>query len=323
MIEREIEHSSMSYKAKPDPIGYKKGDLIGQKYEVYDVLGEGGFGIVYLVYSQEMESVYAFKTFRDEYLEDLRTRERFKKEAQIWIELERHPYLVRAYFVDKISDRLFIAMEYIASDENGLNSLDDYLRHRPPDLAQTLRWDIQFCHGMEYAYSKGIKAHRDIKPENIMVGQDKAIKISDFGLAGVIGESKAITGIKVDVRQNKVGYSCQTMEGVGFGTLTHMPPEQFINAVGCDERSDIYSFGIVLYQMASGGNLPFLAPLPQNDSYEESRRFWIEMYKLHSKASIPKLSSTLFPVIQRYVLKKNRERDTRLLKSYEQILSRF
>ena len=283
---------------------FKKGDFIGQKYEVHDVLGIGGFGIVYLVYSHKTKSAYALKTFRDEYLEDITTRERFRKEAQVWIELERHPYLVRAHFVEKIAERIYIAMEHIAPDDEGLNTLEGYLRSRPPDLAQTLRWSIQFCHGMEHAYSKGIKAHRDIKPANIMISSDKTIKISDFGLAGVIGESKSISGIKLSIQQNKVGFSCQTMEDVGFGTPTHMPPEQFINAAGCDERSDIYSFGVVLYQMASGGKLPFLASLPINDEYEESRRFWIEMYKLHEQAPIPKINTPLSPIIIR-CLEKN------------------
>ncbi len=128
---------------------YKKGDFIGQTYEIYDVLGEGGFGIVYLVYSHETESVYALKTFRDEYLEDKQIRDRFRKEAQVWIDLERHPYLVRTYFVDEISGRLYIVMEHIAPDEQGLNNLEDYLKKRPPDFVQSLRWAIQFCYGME------------------------------------------------------------------------------------------------------------------------------------------------------------------------------
>jgi serine/threonine protein kinase len=293
---------------KPHAVSYKKGDFIGQELEVYDVLGVGGFGVVYLVYSRGTKSVYALKTFRDEYLEDAQTRERFRKEAQIWIDLERHPYLVRAYFVDEISGRLFIALEYIAPDEHGLNSLEGYLRYTPPDLAQSLRWSIQFCHGMEYAYSKGIRAHRDIKPANIMVSQDKAIKISDFGLAGVIGTSKAISGIKLGIQKDRVGLSCQTMEGTGFGTLTHMPPEQFNNAVSCDERSDIYSFGIVLYQMATIGKLPFLATLPRDNSEGESKRFWTQMYMLHSKAPLPKVNSPLFPVTQRCLEKESHRR---------------
>lgn len=291
-------------KDKPQRTGYKRDDYIGQNYEVYDVLGMGGFGIVYLVYSHATDEVYALKTFRDEYLEDAQTKERFRKEAQIWIELERSPYLVRAYFVEEISGRLFIAMEFIAPDEKGLNSLDGYLRLHPPDLAQSLRWAIQFCYGIEYAYSKGIRAHRDIKPANIMIGHDKTVKISDFGLAGVIGMSRGMSGIKLDIRQDRIGLSCQTREGTGFGTPTHMPPEQFANATGCDERCDIYSFGIVLYQMATSGRLPFLPTLPKNDSVEESIRFWNEMYRMHSEAPVPKLNSPLFPIIQKCLNKK-------------------
>jgi len=112
---------------------YKKGDVIGQIYEVHDVLGEGGCGIVYLVYSLKMKHVFALKTFRDEYIKDESVRESFKKEAQVWVNLDRHPYLVRAYFVDEISGRLYVALDYIAPNERGFNTLDDYLKRRPPD----------------------------------------------------------------------------------------------------------------------------------------------------------------------------------------------
>ena len=118
---------------------FKKGDFIGQEYEVYDVLGEGGFGIVYLVYSHELEQVYALKTFRDEYLEDIKTRERFRREAQVWIDLGATSLSCQSYFVDEISGRLYIAMEHIAADEPGMNTLEGYLRRRPPDLAQSLQ----------------------------------------------------------------------------------------------------------------------------------------------------------------------------------------
>lgn len=282
---------------------FKKGDFIGQKYEVFNVLGEGGCGIVYLVYSHETKSAYALKTFRDEYLEDVQTRERFRKEAQVWIDLDRHPYLVRAYFVDEISGRLYIAMEYIAPDEQGLNTLDAYLRKQPPDSAQTLRWAIQFCHGMEYAYSKGIKAHRDIKPANIMIGQDKAVKISDFGLAGVISTS-GLTEMKAGIRQISGGEAYKTVAGTAFGTPPYMPPEQFENAAGCDVRSDIYSFGIVLYQMASGGKLPFYPDMTGG----KPDNVFQDWYRLHCKAFIPQLKSPLFSVIQKCLEKEPRKR---------------
>ncbi|MFH0793960.1 MAG: serine/threonine-protein kinase, partial [bacterium] len=201
-------------------IPYKRGDFIGQKYEVYGILGMGGFGIVYLVYSHETKSVYALKTFRDECLADAEARERFRRECQVWTDLERHPYLVRAYFVDEVSGRLYIGMEYIAPNEHGLNSLEGYMQEQPPGLHQSLRWAIQFCHGMEYAYSRGIRCHRDIKPANIMISQDMTVKISDFGLAGVLSAPKKSSGIKLNIHQGKVGLSWQTMDGAGVGTLT-------------------------------------------------------------------------------------------------------
>ena len=283
---------------------YKKGDVIGQKYEVYGILGVGGFGIVYLVYCHQTKCVYALKTFRDEYLADTQTRERFRKEANVWADLERHPYLVRAYFVDEVAGRLFIAMEHVAPDEQGLNSMEGYLRQRPPDLGQSLRWTIQFCHGMEYANSRGIRCHRDIKPANIMIGLDKTLKITDFGLAGVLDSSSMVSGTRLSAKQGKVGLTSQTMEGTGFGTPTHMPPEQFTDAASCDQRSDIYSFGVVLYQMASGGRLPFLAPSPEAVGESESARLWREMHRMHAEAHVPKLSSPLFSIVQRCMEKE-------------------
>jgi serine/threonine protein kinase len=289
-------------------IPHEKGNFIGQNYEVYGKLGHGGFGIVYKVYSHETRSVYALKTFRDEYLEDAETRKLFRREANLWVELERHPYIVQAYIVDKVAGRLYIAIEYIAKDEQGLNTLQDYLTHQPPDLAQSLSWAIQFCRGMEYAHSKGVRCHRDIKPSNIMISTDKTVKITDFGLAGVLGSARTGSGIRLSIQQGRVGLSGSIMEGRSCGTPTHMPPEQFTDAASCDQRSDIYAFGIVLYQMVTGGRLPFLASLPKDDSLEEQKRFARETYLLHTKAPVPKLDSPLFPIIQRCLEKQPNKR---------------
>ena len=111
-------------------IEYKKGDVIGNKYEVYDVLGKGGCGIVYQVYSKETGSVCALKTFLDKYMADAQTRERFRKEAAIWISLDKHPFIVNAHFVDEISGRLFIGMEYVAPPDSEWNTLEDYLKYQ-------------------------------------------------------------------------------------------------------------------------------------------------------------------------------------------------
>ncbi len=287
---------------------YKKGELIGQRYEVYDVLGIGGFGVVYLVYLHDTKSAYALKTLRDEYLKDPETRERFRKEAGVWVDLQRHPYIVRAYFVDEIDGRLYVAMEYVAPNEQGLNSLAHYLGRQPPNFVQSLRWAIQACYGMEYAYSRGIRCHRDIKPENILIGHGGVVKISDFGLAAVVGSSQITSGVKLDVLEDKIGFSVQTTAGRGFGTPTHMAPEQFMDASACDERSDIYSFGVVLYQMRTAGQPPFLAPLPRDSSEGEQVRFWQDMYMLHRQSPVPELRSRLFPVIQRCLSKVPNER---------------
>ncbi len=115
-------------------IRFKPGDFIGLNYQVYGVLGRGGFGIVYKVYHRETKSVYALKTFRDVYFGDKEARELFVKEANVLVNLERFAYLVRAFFVDEVDGRLYIAMEYIApADNQGLNSLEGYIKWQPPD----------------------------------------------------------------------------------------------------------------------------------------------------------------------------------------------
>jgi eukaryotic-like serine/threonine-protein kinase len=287
---------------------YKKGDFIGQRYEVYRVLGKGGFGVVYLVYSHAEQKIYALKTFRDEYLADQEIRKRFRREASVWIELGRHPYLVRAYLVDDASGRIFIAMEYIAPNEQGLNSLEDYLQRHPPDLGQSLYWAIQICHGMEYAYSKGVRAHRDLKPANIMITQDKTAKITDFGLASVFSDSFAIRTAGWGIQPGKVGLSGMTMLGKGFGTPSYMPAEQFDNAAVCDERSDIYSFGVILFQLASGGRLPFSIAMPIDPKADYVAAIWQEFGRLHSRAAIPRLKSPLMPIIERCLAKQPGDR---------------
>ena len=93
---------------------YKRGDVIGQKYEVYDVLGSTGLGVAYLVFSHEAREVYVLKTFREEYLADAKARQRFRDEASAWVAVGRHPYLVHAHFVINVGGQLFVGMEHVA-----------------------------------------------------------------------------------------------------------------------------------------------------------------------------------------------------------------
>ena len=280
---------------------YKVGDFIGKSYEVLGVLGVGGFSIVYLVYSHETETPYALKTLRDEYLEDHETREQFRREAKVWVDLERHPYIVSAHFIEEFAGRLYIGMEYIAPNEDGLNSLEGYLAHKTPDLAQTLRWAIQCCHGMEYANLRGIRSHRDLKPANIMITQDGTVKITDFGFADVISPMRMRD---LMMRSRRLSHT-----PVGFGTPNYMPPEQFANASRCDARSDIYSLGIVLYQMASGGRVPFNPPVKRRFTGRRSRpNVWRDMHQMHASARVPPLKSALFPIISRCLEKEQSAR---------------
>ena len=282
---------------------YKKGEMIGTQYEVLGVLGVGGFSVVYLVYSHDNHQTYALKTLRDQFLRDEETRQQFRLEAKLWIHLERHPHIVAANFIDELGGRLYIGMEYIAPNEEGLNSLECYISRRPPDLPQSLRWGVQICHGMEYAHERGIRCHRDLKPANIMITQDRVVKITDFGFADVIDASRARRRFEITARRRRTAEQEQS----GFGTPAYMPPEQFRNAARCDERSDIYSFGVVLYQMAGHGRLPF------QEATAAARRqtaghMWREMHRLHTEAPIPPLATPLFPVIQRCLQKEPSKR---------------
>ena len=283
---------------------YQPGEMIGEKYEVRGILGHGGFGVVYLVSVRELSSVelpkhgpfipFALKTINPEHLADVKARERFLKEANIWVELEKHSYIVHAYAVDEISGQLFIWIDYIAPNEQGINNLADYLNRRPPTLVQSLRWAIQVSYAMEYAYSKGVRAHRDLKPENIMINQEGNALVTDFGLAGILDLSHSRTDSPLTVGSRAGTWAGQTQMGEVFGTPTHMSPEQFTDFAHCDERSDIYSFGVVLFQLASGGQLPF----------DLSEGNWQAWYTAHSQAPVPHLNSPLFPMIQRCLEKE-------------------
>jgi serine/threonine protein kinase len=279
---------------------YKVGDRIGKWYEIYRILGgegKSGMGVVYVCYNHETKDILALKTFQEQFLSSKSMKDNFKKEALLWIHLERHPFIVRAKWVEKLDYRMFIACEFIAPDEQGRNTLTHYLQ-RPIPMKQSLTWSIQFCHGMEYAYSKGVTPHRDIKPDNIMITRDGIVKITDFGLAGLWDEAKGIREIKGLVNEDRKGFTFVKSIGdkVISGTPPWMAPEQFDGKA--DVRSDIYSFGIVMYQMANRdkGGLPF---------YPRTGDDW---ERAHKRYPVPKIDSRLYPLIKKCLRKKPEER---------------
>ncbi len=276
---------------------YRPGDAIGERYRVLRLLGEGGFGLVYLAARRSGDAVRAVKTVRDELVRDDRARALFRKEAEIWVALGRHPFLVQADEVFEDDGRLFIAMEFVAAPPGGFNSLQEHLQRRPLPLEQALRWAIQVCHGMEHAHARGIRCHRDLKPANVLIGPDGDVRVSDFGIAGAAPGGPAMAA---------TGGDGHTVAGTVFGTPTHMPPEQFEGVERCDARSDVYAFGVVLHQMAAGGALPFVPRVPRGP--DAQARLFHELRRLHRDVAPTPLESPLWPVIERCLRKDPAQR---------------
>jgi serine/threonine protein kinase len=276
---------------RPSPLPpfepFKKGDVIGGEYLVHGTLGMGGFGVVLLTTDRETNQFCALKTFRDEFLADASTQEAFKKEALLWVNLEEHPFILVARWVVTFSGRLFVAMDYVAPDAEGRVNLADHLRSgKPIRTERAVEWAIQFCMGMEHANAHGIRCHRDIKPANILITGNGTLKIADFGLAAIAerrpelterqriieelcknaGMEVAFTSQKNPAGQNRAfiaqgqngefGFSIMQTEGkIMCGTPGYMAPEVY-RGEAVDVRSDIYTFGLVLWQMAAGSASP-------------------------------------------------------------------
>jgi tetratricopeptide (TPR) repeat protein len=246
-----------------------------KRWEIYKVLG-GGMGRVYIVYDHEFREPFAAKTFKDElFKRNPMVAERFTQEALAWIRLDRHENIAQARFVENIQGKPFLFLEYVSGGD-----LSDWIGtpRLSEDLPQVLRFAIQFCDGMSHALLKGIQAHRDIKPANCLITEDHALKVTDFGLAKVFDEARPPGGAGREVEVGNVpGLSIgATRTGTGAGTPPYMAPEQFDDAKHVDVRADVYSFGVMLYEMLAG-RLPFQG------------RTWQELERLHKTQPPPPL----------------------------------
>jgi serine/threonine protein kinase len=296
---------------KDAPVFYKKGDVIEGDLEIHGTLGKGGFGVVYLAYSREIKETCALKTFRDELLADAVARAAFEKEALLWVNLEAHPFILAANWVREVSGRLFVAMDYVAQDAFGRVNLADHLARAGGllDPVQTLKWAVQFCLGMEHAQARGIKCHRDIKPANILITQDGTLKISDFGLAAAAEVAWRVTGsrdgsLTTGSPEGGFGLSLMQTEGKArCGTPGYMAPEVY-RGEGADIRSDLYSFGLVLWQMASGSPTP-----PFMVSYRGDMEGYLrQTYEQQMAGRVPRVASLLGSAIERCLRPKPAER---------------
>lgn len=298
---------------------FRKGDVIGGMFEVLRRLGEGGFGVVYLVRHCESDGLFALKTFRDELFAEPKAREAFKKEASLWANLQHHPCIVVARWVQEIHGRLFVTMDYVPPDLSGRVGLDDYLGSGPIDADTALKWGIQFCHGMEHATTHGIRCHRDIKPANILIASDSTLKISDFGLVApqhkltdrerqmaelcqeagmqlIVERSKEREHLHVSRKPNgSFGFSVVPLDGnTVCGTPGYIAPEVF-RGEPADLRSDIYSFGLVLWQMATGREQPpFIA-----EWRGDMGAFMRAVYEQQISGRVPAVDSPFSAIIDR------------------------
>jgi tetratricopeptide (TPR) repeat protein/predicted Ser/Thr protein kinase len=213
-----------------------KGRTLG-RYEVLEELSRGGMGVVYRGRDTRLNRDVALKVLPPDLVADPARRARFAQEAQAASALE-HPHIAVIYEIDEADGISFIAMELLRGDKLGdLTARGALAPGRALDLA------VEIAEGLAKAHDKGI-VHRDLKPSNVMLTEDGHAKIIDFGLAKLVdalsGENDGVTKI-----QN------QTDPGVVVGTAAYMSPEQATGAK-VDHRSDVFSFGVVLYEMLTG-----------------------------------------------------------------------
>lgn len=206
------------------------GRTIAGRYEIIKQLGRGGMGVVYRAQDTKLKRTVALKFLPPELTHSPEFTERFMREAQAAAALD-HPHICTVYEFDEAEENTFISMAYIEGQ-----SLKKRIESGPLELDEALRIAAQIAEGLQEAHRKGV-VHRDIKSANIMVTEQGQAKIMDFGLARVSGGTLV------------------TQAGTTMGTIAYMSPEQ-AGGDEVDHLTDIWSFGVVLYEMLSG-QLPF------------------------------------------------------------------
>ncbi|MCP4859309.1 MAG: serine/threonine protein kinase [Fuerstiella sp.] len=209
--------------------------------QIIELIGVGGMGAVYKARQEGLDRVVAIKILPEEFGHDVKFALRFTREARTLAKLT-HPNIVSVYEFGNVEDTYYFLMEYVEG-----STLRDVVQagQLAPEHALTIVPHL--CDALQYAHDKGV-VHRDIKPENILMAVDGSVKIADFGLSRILGNES---------QQEVLTATHQVM-----GTPRYMAPEQLEGAHGIDHRADIYSLGVVIYEMLTG-ELPigrFAAP---------------------------------------------------------------
>ena len=218
-----------------------KGQQLGS-YVILDALGTGGMGEVYLAKDTRLDRTVALKVLSEDIANDERRMQRFRQEAKIVSSLNQ-PNILTIFEFGDVNGLTFLATEYIDGE-----TLREYLRAKKLKIAEILDITIQVLAALDAAHEAHI-IHRDIKPENVMIRRrDHVVKVLDFGLAKATAERKAST---FTMLESEAATEFKTAPHVVMGTINYMSPEQ-AQAHAVDVRTDIWSTGVMIYEMVSG-----------------------------------------------------------------------